>query len=88
MTRGRVWSWAAAGVGVLLVPVLASAANWRLALVAALTAAAIALTRLRYSPLTAVGLLAIVVVLAATGHTAGSDARDAPARSSASHSVR
>jgi hypothetical protein len=68
--------------------VLASDTNWRLALVAGLTAAAIGLTRLRYSPLTAVGLLAIVVLLAQVGLTAGADERDAPARSSASHSVR
>lgn len=66
-----------------MIAVLAFGTNWRLAFVAALAAGAIMLTRLRYSQVVAVALLAITAVLAQTGHSAGSDRRDVvPARSS------
>jgi hypothetical protein len=80
----RTLQWAAAAAAVAMIAVLWFGTNWRLALVAAFTAAAIALTRLRYSPLVAVTLLAIVAVLAQTGHSAGSDHRHhVPARGAA-----
>ncbi|MEA2148524.1 MAG: hypothetical protein QOD69_354 [Solirubrobacteraceae bacterium] len=67
-----------------MIALLAFGTNWRLALVAGFAAGAIALTRLRYSPLVAVTLLAITAVLAQTGHTAGSDHRHVvPERGSA-----
>ena len=56
---------------------LATAANWRLALLAALTAAAIAATRIRYARLGALFLLVAVLGLAAAGASAGSDDRAA-----------
>jgi hypothetical protein len=82
MPRGTIYTLAAAVIGVVIVGGIGLAANWRLALVAALIAGAIALTRLRYAPLVAVVVLAITLVLAVTGHTAGSDDRDIPARKS------
>lgn len=63
-----------AGVGMLAV--LAVGTNWRLALIAALAGGAIALTRLRYAGMAAVGFLAITLLVAQTGHSAGSDHRD------------
>jgi hypothetical protein len=67
-----------------MIAVLAFDTNWRLALVAATAAGAIMLTRLRYAQAVAVALLAITVVLAQTGHSAGSDPRDVvPTRGSA-----
>jgi uncharacterized membrane protein YuzA (DUF378 family) len=63
-----------AGVGMLAV--LAVGTNWRLALIAALAGGAIALTRLRYAGIAAVGFLAITLLVAQTGHSAGSDHRD------------
>lgn len=80
MPRGTIYGLAAVVLEVLIIAAIALAANWRVALVAALIAGAIALTRLRYSPLVAVVVLAITLVLALTGHTAGSDDRDVPAR--------
>lgn len=82
MPRGTIYTLAAAVVEVVIIAGIGFAANWRLALVAALIAGAIALTRLRYAPLVAVVVLAITLVLALTGHTAGSDDRDVPARMS------
>jgi putative copper export protein len=71
-------------VTVAMIAVLAFGTNWRLALVAAMAAGAIMLTRLRYAQAVAVALLAITVVLAQTGHSAVSDHRDVVhARSSA-----
>jgi hypothetical protein len=83
-TRRRTRQAAAAVAAAGMIVVLAVGTNWRLALVAAFAAGAIGLTRLRYSPLVAVTLLAITVVLAETGHTAGSDHRHpAPAHGAA-----
>ena len=71
-----------ARAGLVAVAVAAAAvgmavwANWRVALMAQLAAAAITLTRMRYSAGVAAMLLAIVVVLALAGRTAGSDQRD------------
>jgi hypothetical protein len=66
---------------VAMIAVLAFGTNWRLAAVAALTAGAIVLTRLRYAVAVAVALLALTAALAQTGYTAGSDDRTAvPAR--------
>ncbi|MEA2131436.1 MAG: hypothetical protein QOJ85_4327 [Solirubrobacteraceae bacterium] len=84
MTRRRLRAVGAMAVAVAFVVVLA-ADNWRLALLAALAAGAIALTRLRYSVLVAVGLLAVTLVLAQTGHMAGSDKRVLPARTQQHH---
>jgi uncharacterized membrane protein YjjP (DUF1212 family) len=84
MTRRRLRTVGAMAVMAAFVVVLA-AGNWRLALLAALAAGAIALTRLRYSVLVAVGLLAVTLVLAQTGHMAGSDKRVAPARTHHHH---
>ena len=67
---------AAAAAGVAMVAGLWLGTNWRLALIAALAAGAIALTRLRYSAIAAVAFLAITLIVAQTGHTAGSDHRD------------
>jgi hypothetical protein len=55
---------------------IAACANWRVALMAELAAAAIALTRMRFAAVVAVVLLAMVVVLSLAGRTAGSDQRD------------
>ena len=85
MTCRRLRAAGAMAVAVAFVVVLA-ADNWRLALLAALAAGAIALTRLRYSVLVAVGLLAVTLVLAQTGHMAGSDKRVLPAQTH--HHVR
>ena len=81
MTRRRTLaSWSRsialglAGVG--MVAVIAVGTNWRLALIAALAGGAIALTRLRYAGMAAVGFLAITLLVAQTGHSAGSDHRD------------
>ena len=82
MTRRRIRAVATTAVAALLVIGLAAGTNWRLAVVAALAAGAIALTRLRYSVLVAVGLLAVTLVLAQTGHTAGPDDRHVPAKAS------
>jgi putative copper export protein len=82
MTRRRIRALATAAVAAVLVVGLAAGTNWRLAVVAALAAGAIALTRLRYSALVAVGLLVITLALAQTGHSAGSDDRDMPAQAS------
>ena len=82
MTRRRLRLAAAAAVAAVFVVALAAGTNWRLALLAALAAGAIALTRLRYSIFVALGLLAVTLVLAQTGHMAGSDDRNVPARTS------
>ena len=50
-------------------------ANWRVGLVAALAAAAIALTRTRFCAMAALGVLVVVLALVASGRTAGVDAR-------------
>src|SRR4051812_12449025 len=60
---------------------IAASANWRVGGFAALAAAALALTRMRYAPTVALVLLALVVLLALTDRTAGSDTRDARGRS-------
>jgi hypothetical protein len=75
MTRRRLRLAGAAAVAVVFVVAVGAGTNWRLALLAALASGAIALTRLRYSVLTAVGLLAVTLVLAQTGHVAGPDKR-------------
>jgi hypothetical protein len=80
MTRGAMYTVVATGLEVAMIAAIALAANWRLAALSALIAGTIALTRLRYSPLVAVIVLALTLVLALTGHTAGSDDRDVPAR--------
>ncbi len=80
MKRTTARELAAAAAAVLIITALAAGTNWRLALLAALVAGAIALTRLRYAELVAVAVPAITLVLAQTGHTAGSDSRDVPAR--------
>jgi hypothetical protein len=67
---------AATAAGVAMVAGLWLGTNWRLALLAALAAGAIALTRLRYAAIAAVAFLAITLIVAQTGHTAGSDDRD------------
>jgi hypothetical protein len=54
---------------------MAACANWRVALMAELAAAAVALTRMRFSAVVAVVLLAMVVVLSLAGRAAGSDQR-------------
>jgi len=59
-----------------MVAILAVGTNWRLALIAGLAAGAITLTRLRYSAIVAVAFLAITLLVAQTGHSAGSDHRD------------
>jgi hypothetical protein len=59
-----------------MVAILAVGTNWRLALIAGLAAGAIALTRLRYSAIVAVAFLGITLLVAQTGHSAGSDHRD------------
>ncbi|HEY0345024.1 MAG TPA: hypothetical protein VGC59_10270 [Solirubrobacteraceae bacterium] len=82
MTRRRIRAVATTAVAALLVIGLAAGTNWRLAVVAALAAGAIALTRLRYSALVAIGLLVITLALAQTGHTAGPDDRHVPAKAS------
>jgi hypothetical protein len=82
MTRRRIRALATAAVAAVLVVGLAAGTNWRLAVVAALAAGAIALTRLRYSALVAIGLLVITLALAQTGHTAGPDDRHVPAKAS------
>jgi putative copper export protein len=78
--RRTIESWtrplAATAAGVAMVAGLWVGTNWRLALIAALAAGAIALTRLRYAAITAVAFLAITLIVAQTGHTAGSDERD------------
>ena len=79
MTRGAMYTVAAAVGGVAMIPAIALAANWRLAALSALIAGTIAITRLRYSPLVAVVVLALTLMLALTGHSAGSDDRDVPA---------
>lgn len=73
---------ASAVIAIALLVAIASAANWRLAFVAALTAGAIILTRLRYAALVAVGVLAVTLALAQTGRSAGTDTRDVPADTS------
>ena len=80
LRRRTLQSWsrslAAAAAGVAMVVGLWLGTNWRLALVAALTAGTIALTRLRYAAIAAVAFLAITLIVAQTGHSAGSDHRD------------
>ena len=80
LKRGTIRTLALAGAAAAIIVAIAAATNWRLAAVAALTAGAITLTRLRYAAMVAVGLLAITLALAQTGHSAGSDRRDVPAR--------
>ena len=86
LRRRTLQSWsrslAAAAAGVAMVVGLWLGTNWRLALIAALAAGAIALTRLRYSALVAVAFLVITLIVAQTGHTAGSDHRDVVSRGS------
>ena len=80
MTRGAMYTVAAAALEVALIAAIWAASNWRLAVLSAVIAGMIAVTRLRYSPLVAVIVLAMTLVLAVTGHSAGSDDRDVPAR--------
>jgi putative copper export protein len=82
MKRTTARELAAAAAASLIIAALAAGTSWRLALVAALAAGAIALTRLRYSALVAIGLLVITLALAQTGHTAGPDDRHVPAKAS------
>jgi hypothetical protein len=82
LKRSTVRSAVLAAVGVAIIVAIWAGTNWRLAAVAALTAGAITLTRLRYAAMVAVALLAITLALAQTGHSAGSDHRDVPARAS------
>jgi hypothetical protein len=65
---------AAAGVATRALSVVA---NWRLALMVGVIAAAIAATRMRYARLMALALLALVLGLASAGLSAGSDDRTA-----------
>jgi hypothetical protein len=78
LKRRTVRTVGLAAVSVAIIVAIAAGTNWRLAAVAALTAGAITLTRLRYAAMVAVGLLAITLALAQTGHSAGSDHRDVP----------
>jgi hypothetical protein len=84
--RGPLRGGLSARTGLVAVVVVAAAvglatfANWRVALLAELAAAAIALTRMRFSGVVAVILFAVVVVLALAGRTAGSDQRDHDSR--------
>jgi hypothetical protein len=80
MTRGAMYTVAAAAGGVAMIAAILLASNWRLAALSALIAGTIALTRLRYSPLVAVVVLAMTLGLALTGHSPGSDDRDVQAR--------
>jgi hypothetical protein len=82
LKRSTVRTLALAVVGVAIIAAIWAGTNWRLAAVAALTSGAITLTRLRYAAMVAVALLAITLALAQTGHSAGSDKRDVPARTS------
>jgi putative copper export protein len=82
LKRRTIRTLALAAAGTAIIVAIAAGTNWRLAAVAALTAGAITLTRLRYAAMVAVALLAIVLALAQTGHSAGSDHRDVPARAS------
>lgn len=68
-----------AAVALVIIAALAGM-NWRLAALAALTAGAIALTRLRYAAVVAVAVLVLTFALAHTGRSAGTDDRDLPAR--------
>jgi hypothetical protein len=77
-TRQSV-TFAVAGV---MVALLWLGTNWRLAILAAAVAGAIGMTRLRYAPQAAVALLAITVLFAQIGYTAGHDDRDPPERTS------
>ena len=82
LKRRTVRTVALAAAGIALIVAIAAASNWRLAAVAALTAGAITLTRLRYAAMVAVGVLAITLALAQAGLSAGVDQRDIPARAS------
>jgi len=64
---------------------LSAVANWRLALLAGVIAAAIAATRVRYARPVALALLALVLGLASAGLSAGSDDRTAAHTGSAVH---
>ena len=61
--------------GVVAGAVTAGNANWRLVLLAALVALAVALTRLRYAAVSALAVLVVVAGLATDGKTAGADQR-------------
>jgi hypothetical protein len=63
--------------------VIATSATWRLAVLAGAVAALLAVTRLRYAPAAAVGTLALVAALAASGRTAGADPRPTATRAGA-----
>jgi hypothetical protein len=80
--RRRVRTLAMAAVSAALIALIAAGTNWRLALVAALAAGAITLTRLRYAAMVAVGLLAITLALAELDLAAGSDRRPVPSQAS------
>ncbi len=54
---------------------IAACSGWRVALAGAVAAGVIAATRMRFSALVAVVGLLVVLALAATGRTAGSDER-------------
>jgi len=82
LKRRTIRALLTAAVAAVMIVGITTATNWRLALVAALAAGAITLTRLRYAALVAVGVLAVTLALAQTGHSAGSDHRDAPPRAS------
>lgn len=63
------------GAGAALALAVGLTANWRLALLASLAAAAIAVTRVRYARLCALLALGGVLGLAAAGASAGTDQR-------------
>ena len=77
MSRTPVQTAAAAAAAVVAAAMLTVAANWRFALLALLTAAAIAATRVRYARLGALALLLVALGLAGAGLSAGSDDRAA-----------
>lgn len=67
-------------------PVIATSATWRLAVLAAAVAGLLAAARLRYAPTAGLAVLAVIAALALSGHTAGADPRAAPP--SATHHPR
>jgi hypothetical protein len=77
VTRTTVQTAGLAAGGVVAAVALSAAANWRLALLALLAAAAIGATRVRYARLAALGLLVVMLGLASAGLSAGSDDRAA-----------
>ena len=75
MSRTPVQTAAAAATAAVAAATLTVAANWRFALLAVLSAAAIAATRVRYARPAALALLVLTLGLAGAGLSAGSDDR-------------